>query len=150
MKVLHLQVGVPSHCALLEKQTERLACAMAGTKFLPPQTLYVDSRNGRELRGAESIREDLATNMAYPARWHDATAVMYERGVRLFVELPPGRVLTALVAAAFPDARAIACAETRIDSICVHGDSPNAVAMATAVRSRLEQDGIALAPFRPL
>jgi malonate decarboxylase epsilon subunit len=43
---------------------------------------------------------------------------MYERGVRLFVELPPGRVLTALVAAAFPDARAIACAETRIDSIC--------------------------------
>jgi malonate decarboxylase epsilon subunit len=118
IKVLHLQVGVPSHCALLRKQAERLACAMAGTKFLPPQTLYVDGRNGRELRGSESIREDLATNMAYPARWHDATAVMYERGVRLFVELPPGRVLTALVAAAFPDARAVACAETRIDSVC--------------------------------
>jgi hypothetical protein len=43
---------------------------------------------------------------------------MYERGVRLFVELPPGRVLTALVAAGFPDARAVACGETRIDSIC--------------------------------
>ncbi|HEY8032722.1 MAG TPA: 5-oxoprolinase subunit PxpA [Methylocella sp.] len=34
-----------------------------------------------------------------------------------------------------------------IDSICVHGDSPNAVAMAKAVRARLEQAGIALAPF---
>ncbi len=37
---------------------------------------------------------------------------------------------------------------TRIDSICVHGDSPNAVAMAAAVRTRLEQAGIELAPFR--
>jgi 5-oxoprolinase (ATP-hydrolysing) subunit A len=34
-----------------------------------------------------------------------------------------------------------------IDSICVHGDSPNAVAMAKAVRARLEKTGIALAPF---
>jgi 5-oxoprolinase (ATP-hydrolysing) subunit A len=34
-----------------------------------------------------------------------------------------------------------------IDSICVHGDSPKAVAMAKAVRARLEEAGIALAPF---
>ena len=34
-----------------------------------------------------------------------------------------------------------------IDSICLHGDSPNAVAMAKAVRTRLEEAGIALAPF---
>jgi 5-oxoprolinase (ATP-hydrolysing) subunit A len=37
-----------------------------------------------------------------------------------------------------------------IDSICVHGDSPNAVAMAKAVRARLEKAGIALAPFAPV
>lgn len=36
-----------------------------------------------------------------------------------------------------------------IDSICVHGDSPNAVAIAKAVRARLEKAGIALAPFAP-
>lgn len=33
------------------------------------------------------------------------------------------------------------------DSICVHGDSPGAVAMARAVRQRLESSGIALTPF---
>jgi UPF0271 protein len=37
-----------------------------------------------------------------------------------------------------------------IDSICVHGDSLNAVAMAKAVRARLEKAGIALAPFAPV
>ncbi len=33
------------------------------------------------------------------------------------------------------------------DSICVHGDSPGAVAMARAVRQRLEAAGVALTPF---
>jgi 5-oxoprolinase (ATP-hydrolysing) subunit A len=39
---------------------------------------------------------------------------------------------------------------TRIDSICVHGDSPKAVAMARAVRASLGEAGIALAPFATL
>ena len=33
------------------------------------------------------------------------------------------------------------------DSICVHGDSPGAVAMARQVRQHLEEAGVALAPF---
>lgn len=34
-----------------------------------------------------------------------------------------------------------------VDSICVHGDSPGAVAMAGAVRARLVADGVTIAPF---
>ncbi|MBL8807944.1 MAG: LamB/YcsF family protein [Rhodospirillales bacterium] len=34
-----------------------------------------------------------------------------------------------------------------IDTVCIHGDSPGAVAMARAVRARLEGAGIAIAPF---
>jgi UPF0271 protein len=34
-----------------------------------------------------------------------------------------------------------------IDSICVHGDTPNAVAMARALRTRLESAGFSLKPF---
>ena len=37
----------------------------------------------------------------------------------------------------------------RPDSICVHGDTPGAVAIARAVRAALEDAGIALAPFAP-
>ncbi|MBY0260062.1 5-oxoprolinase subunit PxpA [Methylobacterium sp.] len=36
---------------------------------------------------------------------------------------------------------------TRIDSVCVHGDSAHAIAMARAVRARLEGAGIALRGF---
>ena len=38
---------------------------------------------------------------------------------------------------------------TPIRSICVHGDSAQAVAMARAVRARLEAAGIAIRPFAP-
>jgi 5-oxoprolinase (ATP-hydrolysing) subunit A len=36
----------------------------------------------------------------------------------------------------------------RIETICVHGDTPSAVAMARIVRETLEANGVAVAPFR--
>ena len=39
---------------------------------------------------------------------------------------------------------------TPIDSICVHGDTPQAVALAQALRQALEADGVALRPFATL
>ena len=51
-----------------------------------------------------------------PVRWHDATTLLFELGVRLFVELPPGRVLTDLATVAFPEARAIAVADAGVGS----------------------------------
>ncbi|WP_372887311.1 LamB/YcsF family protein [Shimia sp.] len=38
----------------------------------------------------------------------------------------------------------------RAQSICVHGDSPGAVRMATTIRQRLEDEGITLRPFLDL
>ena len=39
--------------------------------------------------------------------------------------------------------------KTPIHSICVHGDSPHALGIARLVRQRLEQAGVAIAPFAP-
>ncbi|WP_445168326.1 LamB/YcsF family protein [Mycolicibacterium sp. Dal123E01] len=37
--------------------------------------------------------------------------------------------------------------DVRVESVCVHGDSPGAVHIATAVRERLVRDGVELAAF---
>lgn len=37
--------------------------------------------------------------------------------------------------------------DVEVESICVHGDSPGAVQIATAVRDRLQRDGVELAAF---
>jgi malonate decarboxylase epsilon subunit len=44
---------------------------------------------------------------------------MYERGVRLFVELGPGEVLTNIAKKEFPDARCISLLNTGIQSTCI-------------------------------
>ena len=62
------------------------------------------------------IRADLARSVERPVRWHDATTLLFELGVRLFVELPPGDVLTRLAADAFPDARCVAIDESGVES----------------------------------
>ncbi|MBM6595166.1 LamB/YcsF family protein [Microvirga pudoricolor] len=37
--------------------------------------------------------------------------------------------------------------KTRVDSVCVHGDTPGAVNLARTVRFRLEAEGVEVAPF---
>ena len=37
--------------------------------------------------------------------------------------------------------------ETRIDTICLHGDTPTAVSIAAAVRQALQEDGVELRQF---
>jgi malonate decarboxylase epsilon subunit len=112
-----LNVSVPSHCRLLEPVAAELDRAMAGVKVRPPNCVYVGNRGGRPLVDAVSVHRDLAGNVAHAVRWHDSTTLMFELGARLFVELPPGRILANLAAASFPEARAVACAGSQIDSI---------------------------------
>jgi malonate decarboxylase epsilon subunit len=63
------------------------------------------------------VRDDLIFNVANIVRWHDSATVLYELGVRLFIEPPPGQVLTRLAQQAFPMARAIAAEGVQIRSI---------------------------------
>jgi malonate decarboxylase epsilon subunit len=111
-----LRVRVPSHCPLMEPVADALERALVSVDVRTPQVALVGNRRARVLRDPGAIREELATNVTQPVRWHDATTLLHERGVRLFVELPPGRVLTDLAIAAFPEARAVALEEVGLDS----------------------------------
>jgi malonate decarboxylase epsilon subunit len=112
-----LNVSVPSHCRLLEPVATELNRAISEVVLCPPKYVYIGNRGGRPLRDSASVRLDLVSNVAHAVRWHDATTLMFELGARLFVELPPGHVLANLASVSFPQARAIACAGSRVDFI---------------------------------
>ena len=76
--------------------------------------IYVGNVTGRALRTGEAISEDLATNIAHGVRWYDATMVLTELGCRLFLEMPPGHVLTELGREAFSGVRTLAVGETSL------------------------------------
>jgi malonate decarboxylase epsilon subunit len=110
-------VGVPSHCALLNAVAARLAAAMLSIQLRAPQLLYISNRRARPVRDADGVREDLIYNVAYTVRWYDSVTVLYELGVRLFIELPPGQVLSRMAQQFFPDARAVPMEGAQLPSI---------------------------------
>ncbi|GHO50988.1 malonate decarboxylase subunit epsilon [Ktedonospora formicarum] len=116
-KAAYLNVSVPSHCPLMDPVTDHLTQALANIHLQTPRILYIGNRYARVLWTAEDVRIELSTNAACPVRWYDLTTNMYERGARLFIELPPGHVLTELAAVAFPQARALAASITRESDI---------------------------------
>jgi malonate decarboxylase epsilon subunit len=111
-----MRVSVPSHCSLLDPVAARLAEAMQPIQLHAPALAYVSNRRARVVCDAEGVREDLIYNVARTVRWYDSVNVLYELGVRLFIEPPPGQLLSRLAQQAFPEARAIAIENTPLRS----------------------------------
>ena len=103
-----MPVSVPSHGALLNAVSEQLARAMRDIEVSAPKVPYISNRRARAVRDAAGVREDLILNVSNPVRWHDSMTLLYELGMRFFVELPPGRVLSGLIQQSFAGARTIA------------------------------------------
>ena len=110
-----LDVAVPSHCLLLEPVADALKKSLHAIHLQQPKMVYVGNVTGRALRSSDAISEDLASNIAHGVRWYDATTVLEELGCRLFLEMPPGHVLSKLAQNAFPDVTALAVGETSIE-----------------------------------
>ncbi len=100
------------------------AAARAGVPFVPEG--YVDL----DYDAAGRLVLERVKQLRYPAE-------MGERAVRLARE---GKVRTVEGAEL----------ELRVESICVHGDAPNAPAIAAAIRGALAAAGIELAPLAAL
>jgi malonate decarboxylase epsilon subunit len=82
-----------------------------------PTIAYIDNARARLHRESSGIREDLIRNVTQTVRWHDSVTMLYELGVRVFVETPPGQVLSRLVEHAFDDARTIPLENGSLDRI---------------------------------
>lgn len=110
-------IAVPSHCPLLDDAAATLAQAFADVTLRRPTLRVFSASAARELRDPARIGADLAGNMASPVRWHETMLLARACEVRLAVEMPPGNVLTRLAAPVLGEA--VACADTRVDSVMV-------------------------------
>jgi malonate decarboxylase epsilon subunit len=117
-KAERLDVSVPSHCPLLEPVAAALRKTLAGMKLVQPRLIYVGNVKARPLRAAAAVADDLAANIAHGVRWHDATTVLKELGCSLFLEMPPGHVLTDLARESFPkeEVKTLAMSQTTLNS----------------------------------
>lgn len=95
-EAVRLHVSVLSHCPLLQPVADLLRKCMSNVPLRNPEVIYVSNVTGHALRTKEGIADDLVNNIAHGVRWHDATTVLQELGCDLFLEMPPGHVLSEL------------------------------------------------------
>lgn len=98
-----LDVAVASHCPLQQHTAERLADHFAPLPRTLQHTPYLTNVRGRCVRdNPDAVLDDLAQAVAHPVHWYDATRLAAELGATCAVQMPPGHVLTDLLATAAP------------------------------------------------
>ena len=96
-KILPLAVSAPFHCALMRPAQDRLQKYLNQIEFSDLRVPLINNADAMELHARNGIADSLCRQVCAPVRWTDSIQVLISKGVRLFVEVGPGRVLSGLV-----------------------------------------------------
>lgn len=96
-RAMLLPVSAPFHSSLMEPAERRLEGPLADTAFSKPRIPVYVNVDAVPVTEAEAARDALLRQVSRPVRWQQSIERMIADGVRLFVEIGPGRVLTGLV-----------------------------------------------------
>ncbi len=108
-RALLLPVSAPFHCALMQPAAEAMQAALGEVAMADPVVPVVANVLARPVSDAADIRRLLVEQVTGMVRWTESVQWMAgEGGVKEFLELGTGKVLTGLVKRTAPDAAATA------------------------------------------
>lgn len=96
-RALPLPVSAPFHCALMKPAEERLAPVLEKTSFHPLYVPLVTNVDASPVGTETAVRNALIRQVVSPVRWVESVQKMVSMGVRRFVEIGPGNVLSGLI-----------------------------------------------------
>ena len=95
-RALPLPVSVPSHCALMQPASEKMAARLQSVEISVPGITVMHNVNVERAASADDIRALLARQISEPVRWVETIQSMVAEGVDTLVECGPGKVLCGL------------------------------------------------------
>jgi len=110
-RAVPLPVSAPFHCSLMEPARERLAGVLAAIPFSDPRMPVYSNVDALPVSSGTAARDALLRQVVAPVRWEDLVERMVAAGIRTFVEVGPGRVLTGLVRRISREARVLSVAD---------------------------------------
>jgi len=96
-RALPLPVSAPFHCALMKPAEEKLKPILDDAPFKDLWVALVSNVDASPIGTATAVRNALLRQVASPVRWVESVERMISMGVRRFVEVGPGTVLTGLI-----------------------------------------------------
>jgi [acyl-carrier-protein] S-malonyltransferase len=92
-----LAVSAPFHCALLMPAQKRLEVDLRAAKFSELRFPLITNVDAQVITSGDEAREALIRQVTLPVRWLDSIREMIDQGVKIFVEVGPGKVLSGLL-----------------------------------------------------
>lgn len=103
-RVIPLKVSAPFHCALMQPAETRLAPELRALAVSPPRIPVVANVDAEPRREAAAAVEALVQQVSRPVQWEAVVRRLASEGVRTYVEVGPGTVLSGLVRKIVADA----------------------------------------------
>jgi [acyl-carrier-protein] S-malonyltransferase len=95
-RAILLQVSAPFHCALMQPAQARLKPDLDAAEFRDLVIPLINNWQAREIRSGVDAREGLFQQIPNPVRWTETIRLLARSGVRRFIEVGAGSVLTGL------------------------------------------------------
>lgn len=96
-RALPLPVSAPFHCALMKPAEEKLRPILEEAPLKDLWVALVSNVDASPIGTVTAVRNALLRQVASPVRWVESVEKMIAMGVRRFVEVGPGSVLTGLI-----------------------------------------------------
>ena len=96
-KAVSLPVSAPFHCALMQPAQDRLAPDLEALNFQKPACPVVCNVDAALVTEADSARNALIRQVTGAVKWEPSIRLLIAKGVNLFVEVGPGKVLWGLM-----------------------------------------------------
>lgn len=96
-RAVMLPVSAPFHCALMLPAQQRLEPDLRAAKFHALRFPLITNVDAEAIETGDEAREALIRQVTRPVRWLDSIREMIDSGVKIFVEVGPGKVLSGLL-----------------------------------------------------
>lgn len=96
-RAMKLNVSAPFHCAMMKPAQDRLAADLDTIQFSDSEIPLVTNVDARAVRSADLLRDSLVRQVSQPVRWLESVEFLISQGVKTFIEIGPGKVLSGLV-----------------------------------------------------
>ena len=97
IKVIKLPVSAPFHCPLMKNATQEMKNKILDTEFKNPLVPIISNVTASPQNKSEEIKKLLIKQIENPVRWRESIINMIDNGVKSFIEIGPGKVLSGLV-----------------------------------------------------
>lgn len=96
-RVVFLEVSAPFHCALMASAAWKLEEVLYEVEIHELQMPVVSNFDAKPNKDSSKVKRLLIDQVANPVRWDESVKTLYDLGVREFIEIGPGNVLSGLI-----------------------------------------------------